>query len=276
MTAMPKRVDTAMEYTALIRTRNSVRTMGSTMASLARQAAPPVALVVVDSGSTDGTLDQIPHGARLHRYVGEKFNYSAALNQGLQFVETDLVLVISSHTVLKNPVAMSYALSLLDSDASLGAVYFDFEGGPLRHQIINADNFDGFNGLWNTCALIRVGLLRARAFREEVFAAEDQEWAAWLICESSMTTARISGGGMDSPWNTSRITPRRLKKLVNEQAAVVHFVRGDSPLNHLRALLVTDHGSWRHNVLQSLVALRLAWLQKSTHSVEMAPRSEQP
>lgn len=187
---------------------------------MAKQAPSPAAVVVVDSGSTDGTLEKVPPGAKVHHYVGDTFDYSSALNQGLQLVDTDYVLIISSHTLLTNPDATSHALDLLDSNPLLGAAYFDFGVGDLEHTIIDASNFDGFNGLWNTCSLIRVDLLRSRPFVQGLPACEDQEWAAWLIRHKSMMTARISGGGMQNPFNSRRITLSRLRKVLWEQVAV--------------------------------------------------------
>lgn len=251
-------------YSALIRTFNSSRTLPATLDSLHTQTEPPARIVFVDSGSTDATLEQIPPVCTVHRYTGSSFNYSSALNQGLQHVDTEYVLIISSHTILGNPNAVSYALDLLKSNPLFGAVYFDFTVGPLDYTAVDKRSFDGFNGLWNTCALIRVELLRLRPFNEEIPAAEDQEWAAWLIRRKSLMTARISGGGMNNPFSSPPRTPSHVMKVIREQAAVVYFIRGDSPVRMLSAA-VTPGGphSWRHRALQIIVALRIAWLQQS-------------
>lgn len=184
-------------YTALIRTRNSAATLPTTLASLSRQTVPPCTCVIVDSGSTDGTLALVPQGSAAHRFVGKRFNYADALNQGLNHVGTDYVLIVSSHTSLSNPRAVEYALGLLCEEPALGAAYFTYtDDAPLRFARIDALNFDGFNGLSNTCALVRSDLLRRRPFRPEVFAAEDQEWAGWLFRSEKRWIAQIGGGGL--------------------------------------------------------------------------------
>jgi len=210
----------APEYAALIRTFNSESTLPVTLACLKRQTNPPRHYIIVDSGSTDQTLACVPPGSLVHRYVGSEFNFSEAINQGLKLVSSDYVLIISSHTELGNCEAMSYALGLLKSDPEIGAAYFSHLGADsLRHELINQDNFTGFNGLWNTCAMIRVSLLRKRMFRPEVFSAEDQEWAGWLFANEKKAVARISGGGL-TLHNPRMDSPR---KKLNEYVAVAYF-----------------------------------------------------
>lgn len=204
----------------LIRTFNSERTLPETLASLRAHSVMPSEWVFVDSGSTDGTLGQIPNGATLHHYTGREFNYSSSLNQGLERVRSEFVLIISSHTTLENPDAVAYALELLRAEPAFGAAYFlAGECGELRHERITRATFDGFNGIWNTCALVRMSLWRTRPFRAEVFIAEDQEWSRWLLEEQGGTIARISGGGM-------RCANPRLDspvKRLNEYVAVAWF-----------------------------------------------------
>lgn len=207
-------------YSVLLRTFNSESTLPGTLDCLKQQWNPPKQYIVVDSGSTDRTLDCLPAGSRVHHYVGEEFNYAEALNQGLRLVSTDYVLIISSHTELKNIRAMNYALDLLKSNPAIGAAYFCGDNtGSLRHELIGRNNFTGFNGLFNTCAVIKVELLQKRQFRPEVFTSEDQEWAGWLFAAENKVTARISGAGMAVQ------NPRKdsLQKNVNEYVSVACF-----------------------------------------------------
>jgi glycosyltransferase involved in cell wall biosynthesis len=207
-------------YSVLIRTFNCESTLPTTLKSLQSQTVSPTEYVFVDSGSDDGTLDLVPPGSKTHGFVGSEFNYSDALNQGVAHVSTEFVLIISSHTSLGNDDAIAFGLALLRSREEIGAVSFCHEKSEaLDYTLIDKDNFDGFNGLWNTCALIRVSLLRRRGFRREVFAAEDQEWANWLFCCEDKKTARISGAGMVNG------NPRKasIKKRLNEYVAVAYF-----------------------------------------------------
>jgi glycosyltransferase involved in cell wall biosynthesis len=207
-------------YCVLIRTLNSERTLPVTLRLLENQTRRPMQYVVVDSGSIDKTLNLLPAGCLIHRFVGKQFNYAEALNQGIAYATAEYVLIISSHTTLENPQAIELALDVLRSNAGIGAAYFCNENaGPLKHEIIDESNFDGFNGLWNTCSLVRIGLLRERPFRTDVFTAEDQEWARWLLAEKHMGTARLSGAGMVN----SNPRARSLRKKANEYVAIAYF-----------------------------------------------------
>lgn len=213
----------ARPYSVLIRTFNSERTLGATIESLQHQTRPPTEYVIVDSGSTDGTLRLVPEGAVVRRYEGGAFNYSQALNQGIQSVSTDYVLILSSHTSLRNERAVEYALDLLSVDG-VGAAYFCNENrGALRHVLIDRRSFDGFNGLWNTSGMVKTSLVRRRGFRPEVFTAEDQEWSKWLVEEEGRAIARIYAGGAVS----ANARARSVRKRANEYASIAYFVRRD-------------------------------------------------
>lgn len=207
-------------YSALIRTFNCESTLPATLRSLTGQSQSPTEYVIVDSGSTDQTLKLLPRACQVHHFVGERFNYSEALNQGVKHISTEYVLIISSHTALENRSAIEYALGILNSDRRIGAAYFCSNAGPLKHELIDERNFNGFNGLWNTCSIIRVPLLRKRGFRADVFTAEDQEWASWLFTEEHMTVARLSGAGMVN--NNPRAMS--LRKRANEYVSIACFV----------------------------------------------------
>jgi glycosyltransferase involved in cell wall biosynthesis len=208
------------EYSVLIRTFNSEGTLPDTLRSLAAQTRPPQQYVIVDSGSVDGTTKLAPKGSIVHAYTGREFNFSDALNQGISLVSNPYVLIISSHTTLQNADAVRCALELLESNSAIGAAYFrETCAQTMTYELIDRSTFDGNNGLWNTCSLIRVQLLRRRPFRPEVFASEDQEWARWLLHEHGGETARIWGGGMT--YNNPRQRPFR--KRLNEYVAVAYF-----------------------------------------------------
>lgn len=206
-------------YSAIIRTFNCAKTLFATLLSLQNQGVGGC-VIIVDSGSTDETLDLAPPSAIIHQFVGTEFNYSEALNQGIEYAKTKYIVIISSHTSLENRSALGYAIDLMESDNSIGAAYFiEHHTSELRHDLIDKYNFDGTNGLFNTCSVIRTSLVKERRFRPEVFAAEDQEWASWLFTERSMRIARISGGGLINR------NPRRFsyRKRLNDYLGVACF-----------------------------------------------------
>lgn len=209
-------------YCVLIRTFNSERTLPLTLSSLAKQSIKPVRIIVVDSGSTDNTLALLPANSIVHPYTGECFNFSAAINQGLAYVDTDYVVILSSHTLLERSCALEYAIRLLKDNQRIGAAYFSNEDTPeISHELINSALFTGSNGIWNTASVLRTILVRNRPFRPEVFSAEDAEWSRWLLEEKRLLIARINGSRQINlnPHHNS------LKKLVNERLSLALFTK---------------------------------------------------
>jgi glycosyltransferase involved in cell wall biosynthesis len=211
-------------YSVLIRTYNSAGVLPVTLAALSRQTHPPSEYVCVDSGSTDGTVSLLPPGTKTHRFAGAEFNYADALNQGLAHVSNELVLILSSHAVVSHPRTLEVAVRLLESDEKVGAAYVSSDTTePLRFEMIHPSNFTGFNGIFNTCSIVKTSLLRRRAFRRAVFTAEDQEWTRWLLFEEGKTVARLLGAGMvnNNPRKNS------IRKRLNEYVAVAYFANRD-------------------------------------------------
>lgn len=168
----------------------------------------------------DNTLQLLPLCSKVHHYIGTEFNYSESLNQGLQYVSTEYVLIISSHTSIRHNSAIEFALDLLTSDERIGACYFrPSDSETLTHKLIDKHNFNGYNGLWNTCSIIKVPLLKRRGFRPEVFSAEDQEWARWLFHDENMAIACISGAGVLN----SNPRHNRLRKRLNDNVSIAYY-----------------------------------------------------
>ncbi|MFO1128786.1 MAG: glycosyltransferase family A protein [Rhodospirillales bacterium] len=250
----------APSYSVLIRTFNSAKTLPRTLESLQAQSVPPAAYIFVDSGSTDETLLNLPANSIVHRYVGEEFNYADAINQGLPHVKTKYVSIVSSHTTLSVPHGMEYALMLLEQEEKMGAAYLvpDFPG-PIRYEVIDRKTFNGFNGLSNSCSIIKYHLLQKRIFRREIFSAEDQEWAAWLLETEGLCTARISGAmGNNNPRRYS------IRKRVNDHVCIAYYVKRNllewKYLAHLMGKVVYSpgpRGGMRERCFSALLIARL-------------------
>lgn len=86
----------------VIRTLNEAELLGTCLQVLDDQRSPfTLDVLVVDSGSTDATCDIArAHGARLVEITPESFDYSRALNQGIDAVRGDLVAILSAHAIL--------------------------------------------------------------------------------------------------------------------------------------------------------------------------------
>lgn len=91
-----------MSVAVVIRARNEAHFIGATLAAIVRpDACQPDAVVVVDSGSTDGTVDIVRSFPQitLLQIRPQDFTYGYALNIGVAHAATDIVATLSAHSL---------------------------------------------------------------------------------------------------------------------------------------------------------------------------------
>jgi len=176
-----------MKYTALIRTYNSFPLVAEVVAALREQDMPPEKIIAVDSNSApeqraalEDIFDQVID------YPNEPFNYSKAINIGVAACDTDYVLIISSHVVLIDPYLISYGINHIAEGGGERCLGCCFNQGGDYGKVygvtrVDKKNFSLLLGLSNSCALLKKQAILERPFREDVFSAEDQEWAAYYL-----------------------------------------------------------------------------------------------
>lgn len=175
-----------MKYTALIRTYNSFPLVAEVVAALRAQAIPPERIIAVDSNSEpdqrSALNDLFDH---VIDYPPEPFNYSKAINIGIAACDTDYVLIISSHVLLLDPYLISYGINHIASAGGvcLGCCFNAGGDTEKAYGVTHVDkrNFSLLLGLSNSCAFLKKRHILDRPFREDVFSAEDQEWAAYYL-----------------------------------------------------------------------------------------------
>lgn len=193
---------------AVVRTWNSARTLAKTLRSLRIQSLAPSEIIIVDSGSTDRTRQIADHhGCLWVDYpAGDAFNYSASLNLGITAASGEEILIVSSHTVLLyRDIVETMRANLHQHDAAGVYCTHSRSNGkllkrddPLRGQaeVTRLNTFQGYNGLSNSCSLIRRSCWEQHAFDPTMPSAEDQEWAHWFFQNTSKPTVRIRGAGV--------------------------------------------------------------------------------
>ena len=176
----------SLKYTALIRTYNSFPLVADVVAKLRSQTFPPETILAVDSASDpeqrlalENIFDIIVD------YPKEAFNYSKAINIGVEACNTEHVLIISSHVLLQNPNMIQDGLELVKNEDS-NCLGFCINPTLIAEQKwvtlkVDNKNFSPFIGISNACAFLEVKSILERPFREDVFSAEDQEWAAYYL-----------------------------------------------------------------------------------------------
>jgi rhamnosyltransferase len=84
----------------VIRAKNEARFIGEVLGAIQRQqGADPFEVIVVDSGSTDATLDIVKgFDVRLIEIAPESFTYGRALNIGIEAASGEFIASLSAHS----------------------------------------------------------------------------------------------------------------------------------------------------------------------------------
>ncbi|HSB70229.1 MAG TPA: glycosyltransferase [Candidatus Methylomirabilis sp.] len=182
------------DVSILIRTKNEARWLPVTVRAIHRQRVQPREIVVVDSGSTDGTLDTVTGlpGVRIHPIPPEAFTYGRALNLGFREAAGRYVACLSAHAVPASPdwlrfllepfkdahVAGAYGRQLSHRDAypAVAREYLEYYGCESRLQTSPSDHcFSNANSAIRKEAWVEV------PFDETVPYCEDQLWARTVL-----------------------------------------------------------------------------------------------
>ncbi|MBC8449710.1 MAG: glycosyltransferase family 2 protein [Chloroflexi bacterium] len=113
------------EVSIIIRTKNEVAKMEKCLTALLAQDTPRrCEIVVIDSGSTDGTLDicrRFP--VRLHEIPPQEFNYGRTLNQGARLASGRFFVSFTAHALPLDDSWLERLLVHLDRDKRVAGVY---------------------------------------------------------------------------------------------------------------------------------------------------------
>jgi glycosyltransferase involved in cell wall biosynthesis len=172
----------------VIRTLNEAELIGTCLETLARQTAPQALdILVVDSGSTDATLDIArAHGARIYEMSPDDFDYSKSLNVGIERVVGDLVVILSAHAIPTGDDWLAHMIAPFADPKVAGVAcrQVPWENAPWREVGRLAREFPDTTHVYTTADGVlfsnAASCIRRSVWRQEPFtlpAAEDLEWA---------------------------------------------------------------------------------------------------
>lgn len=116
---------------------NSVKTIERTLLSVANQSYRQIEHIVVDGGSTDGTVDLLHrHRASLVSYVSEPDSgIYDAMNKGIRLAKGDWIHLLNSDDFYTSPESIARAVERLDPAATnYFAIWQLFADGTKRLQ----------------------------------------------------------------------------------------------------------------------------------------------
>ncbi len=176
----------------IIRTKNEEKWLGEVLKSLFSQSRLDFEVIIVDSGSTDKTLEIIKDFPirKIVSISPSDFNYSYALNLGIRESWGKYIGIISGHSLpvsrtwyqdaminFDNPKVAAvtghyHALPDGSIDEKLGDLYFDLKELEKEHNSKN---------LTNTNAVLRKDLWKEYFFDESLEECEDYDWACEML-----------------------------------------------------------------------------------------------
>lgn len=176
----------------VVRCRDSERTLEAALRGLRAQSVP-VQLVVVDSGSTDRTLEIAGRHADLVLHLPpERFSFGRALNVGADACTGDVHLALSSHVVPPDERWVERSLAHYAAPgvvATTGSVLEPDGSGPLQ-RVVRQDLAHALAhprwGMSNTASSWRADVFARHRFDEAYEASEDKEWALRALADGGV------------------------------------------------------------------------------------------
>lgn len=173
----------------IIRARDEEASIGRCLEAIAAQdtGGSDAEVIVVDSGSMDRTVEIArQHGATILSLPPLTFTFGRALNLGAANARGELLVALSAHA---RPPDRGWLERMVEpfADPRIACASgdrFNPDGAPLRERIEQDMDLARRRPEWgytNAAGAFRAALWRRRAFREDLPACEDKDWAwYWL------------------------------------------------------------------------------------------------
>jgi glycosyltransferase involved in cell wall biosynthesis len=170
-----------MTLGVLIRFSNSSATLPGVLAALKQQSLQPDVILGVNNGSRDGSPALIEAAGGHVIEWSERYEHSKVLNFGLRHLHTDLVLVLSSHTVLEAPDTLARMVEAM-RDKRTACVSIKWDNDPFYSDAIDWDELRAkglkFGSIYsNSMGMIRRAVWEQMPFDESQLSSEDYAWA---------------------------------------------------------------------------------------------------
>ena len=176
-----------MKISVIIRCLNEGRHLPNLLDCIARQTLKPFEVIVVDSGSTDNSVEiSRSKGARVVHIQPEQFSFGRSLNLGARNASGDVLIIVSAHTY---PLSDTW-LELLVKPFGDPAVALTYGGqhGYERSKFSEGQIFkqwfpeessrdQGHPFCNNANAAVRRTVWMTMPYDEEIPALEDIHWA---------------------------------------------------------------------------------------------------
>jgi len=190
-----------MSISIVVRARNEEEHIGKLLFGIMQQTIKDPEIILVDSGSTDGTLavaSQFP--VKIVHIHPKDFTFGRSLNHGISAASGEFVVIISAHCYPVYPDWLEQLTNPL-KDETYALSYGKQRGGESNHysehQIFhkyfpeNSVLKQGHPYSHNANAAIRKSLWEQHPYNENLTGLEDLAWSSWAM-ESGYSIAYIA------------------------------------------------------------------------------------
>jgi glycosyltransferase involved in cell wall biosynthesis len=178
-----------MKCSIVIRAYNESKHLGRLLQGIGSQRLKDVEVIVVDSGSTDATVQIAEsYGARLLHVRADEFTFGRSLNLGIEAATSELIVIASAHVFPVYPDWLERLLSPFDA-ARVAVVYGKQRGSErsryserrIFHQWFPDIDISSQPSPFcnNANAAIRRSLWQRHPYDETLTGLEDIAWAKW-------------------------------------------------------------------------------------------------
>ncbi len=178
-----------MNCSIVIRAYNEERHIGRLLEGIRQQTIKDVEIILVDSGSTDGTVSVAEaFGARIVRIPSAEFTFGRSLNLGIQAATREWIVIASAHVYPVYPDWLESLLHPFESDKI--ALTYGKQRGPetaqfserqIYHQwypdVSKPRQATAFCN--NANAAVRKSLWQQNRYDETLTGLEDLAWGKW-------------------------------------------------------------------------------------------------
>jgi rhamnosyltransferase len=177
----------------LLRTKNEAAFLGRTLEALFCQTYENIEVLVVDSGSTDATLEIAgKYPVRIYEIAPSDFTYGYSLNFGFRHAKGEYIASLSAHALPVTNDWLEILMSNVGNDRVAAVMSntvpfpdcnpFDRRGLIKKYTIPKQDIFEGEPYIFsNSCSLIRKRIWEQVPFDESLIASEDHDWIQKVI-----------------------------------------------------------------------------------------------
>jgi Glycosyltransferases, probably involved in cell wall biogenesis len=173
----------------VIRAYNEEKYIGRLLEGIRQQTIKDVEIILIDSGSTDGTVSVAESfGARIVRILSSEFTFGRSLNLGIQAATRELIVIASAHVYPVYPdwlasllyplqnenVALAYGKQRAPESAKFSEQQIYYQWYPDVSKPRQATAFCN-----NANAAIRKSLWQQNPYDEALTGLEDLAWGKW-------------------------------------------------------------------------------------------------